>query len=67
MCKAIRDLMDDSWEKGREEGREEGRENAWMETAMNLLDILSDEEIAKRVSLPLEQVRELRGERLLER
>ena len=60
VCKAIRDLMDDSWEKG----REEGRENALMETAKNLLDILSDEEIAKRVSLPLEQVRELRRERL---
>ena len=60
MCKAIRDLMDDSWKKG----REEGRENALMQTAKNLLDILSDEEIAKRVSLPLEQVRELRRERL---
>ena len=58
MCKAIRDLMDDSWEKG----REEGRENALMETAKNLLDILSDEEIAKRVSLPLEQVHGLRKE-----
>ena len=58
VCKAIRDLMDDS----REKGREEGRENALIEAAKNLLDVLSDEEIAKRVSLPLEQVHGLRKE-----
>ena len=60
VCKAIRDLMDDSREKGREEGREEGRENALIEAAKNLLDVLSDEEIAKRVQLPLEQVQHIR-------
>ena len=58
VCKAIRDLMDDS----REKGREEGRIDALIETAKNLLDVLSDEEIAKRVSLPLEQVHGLRKE-----
>ena len=58
VCKAIRDLMDDS----REKGREEGRENALIEAAKNLLDVLSDEEIAKRVQLPLEQVQQIREE-----
>ncbi len=62
VCKAIRDLMDDSREKGREEGREEGRENALIETARNFLDILSDEEIAKRVNLPLEKIHQIRRE-----
>ena len=44
MCKAIRDLMDDSWEKGieagREKGYEEGREKTLIEAAKNLLDVL---------------------------
>ena len=60
VCKAIRDLMDDSWEKGREEGREEGREKTLIENAKNLLDVLSDEVIAEKIGLPLEEVKELR-------
>ena len=68
VCKAIRDLMDDSWEKGieagrekgYEEGREEGREKTLIEAAKNLLDVLSDEVIAEKIGLPLEQVKELR-------
>ena len=47
-------------EKGYEEGREEGRESALVETARNLLDVLSDEIIAQKIGLPLEQVKELR-------
>lgn len=58
MCKAIRDLMDDS----REKGREEGREGALIETAKNLLDVLSDEVIAEKTGLPLEKIQELRTE-----
>lgn len=55
MCKAIRDLMDDS--------REEGRECALIENAKNLLDVLSDEVIAEKIGLPLEKVKELRAEK----
>ena len=46
----------------KEEGREEGREEAKFEIAINLLDVLSDEEIAKRIGLPLETVQQLRKE-----
>lgn len=56
VCKAIQDLMADS----KEEGREEGREKALIETAKNLLDVLSDEVIAEKIGLPLEKVQELR-------
>ena len=56
VCKAIQDLMADSKEKG----REEGRESTLIETAKNLLDILSDEVIAEKIGLPLEKVQELR-------
>ena len=54
--------MDDSRKKGREEGREEGRESALLEIAKNFLDILSDEEIAKRIQIPLEKVQQIRME-----
>ncbi len=62
VCKAIRDLMDVSRAEGFEEGREEGRERTLMEVAKSLFDILSDEEIARRIQLPLEKVQELRME-----
>lgn len=50
VCKAIRDLMDDS------------RMEALIESARNLLDVLSDEVIAEKIGLPLEKVQELRRE-----
>ena len=53
MCKAIRDLMDDS--------REEGIELNKVENAKNLLDVLSDEVIAEKIGLPIERVRKLRA------
>ena len=51
MCKAIRDLIEDSKAEGREENR--------LEVARNLLGIISDELIAEKVGLPLERVKEL--------
>ncbi|MBO5097220.1 MAG: hypothetical protein J6B96_02775 [Agathobacter sp.] len=42
--------------------KEEGREEAKLENAINLLDILSDEEISMRIGLPLETVQQLRKE-----
>ena len=56
VCKAIRDLMDDSRAKGREEGREE----TLIEAAKNLLNLLSDEEISGSLHLSLEKVQDLR-------
>ena len=54
-------------EKGREEGIEKGREEGFKEgklqVARNLLDVLSDEKIAKTTGLRLEEVRELREEK----
>lgn len=41
---------------------EEGREEATIEIAQNLLDILSDEEISRRLKLPLETVQQIRKE-----
>lgn len=58
MCKAIRDLMDDSMEKG----MEKGKELAFIEAATNLLDVLSDEVIAEKTGLSLEKVQKLRAE-----
>ncbi len=43
-------------------GIEKGIRQEKIECAKNLLDILSDEEISKRVNLPLEEVQELRKE-----
>ena len=56
VCKAIKDLMDDS----REEGREEGITLNKLENAKNLLDVLSDDVIAEKIGLSLEQVKKLR-------
>ena len=36
------------------------KEETKMEDAINLLDVLSDEEISKRIKLPLETVQQLR-------
>lgn len=55
VCKAIRDLMEDS----REEGREEGIELNKISNATNLLGIISDELIAEKIGLPLEIVQGL--------
>ena len=55
VCKAIRDLMEDSREEGREEGREENK----LEVSKNLLGVIADELIAEKVGLPLEKVKEL--------
>ena len=46
--------------QAREMGREEGREAGKLEAAKALLDILEDEVIAKRLELPLEDVKKLR-------
>lgn len=66
VCKAIRDLMDDSRAEGREEGRQEGRATGMelmkLENAKNLLDLLSDEIISERIQLPLATVQGLRAE-----
>lgn len=44
------------------EGREEGLKEATISIAKNLLDILSDEEISKRLNIPLEIVQQIRAE-----
>lgn len=65
VCKAIRDLMDDSREEGKDLGRSEGRElgikQTKLENAKNLLDILEDEVIAEKIGLPIGKVKELRS------
>ena len=55
MCQAIKDLMADS----REEGKEIGMELAKLESARNLIGLLSDEVIAEKIGLSLEKVIEL--------
>ena len=45
-----------------EEGREEGREETTINIAKNLLDVLSNEEISKRLNLPIEVVEQIRKE-----
>ena len=59
VCKAIRDLMEDSREKGRAEGRGEGIELNKLEVARNLLGVIADELIAEKVGLSLEKVKKL--------
>ena len=49
-------------EEIREEAKSEGRLAVKIELARELLDILDDEIIAIKTKLPLEKVRELRGE-----
>ena len=48
-------------QKGREEGIEEGIEKAKLEVAKNLLEILDDETISKKVGLPIELIKKLRN------
>ena len=67
MCKAIRDLMEDSRsegieigiERGIERGMERGMEQKKLEIARNLIGLLSDEIIAEKTGLLREKVREL--------
>lgn len=49
-------------ERGMERGMDKGAELARLDAARNLLDILDDQEIARRLSLPLAKVRQLREE-----
>ena len=65
VCKAIRDLMEDSRLVGQQEGRKQGIEQNKIENARNLLGILSDEVIAEKIGLSLERVEELRAEATL--
>ena len=51
VCKAIKDLMEDS--------RQEGIEQTKLENARNLLGLLSDEMIAEKIGLSLECVKSL--------
>ena len=60
VCKAIRDLMDDSRMEGREEGREQGIIQNKLENARNLLDVLPDEVIAEKIGLSIDEVKALR-------
>ena len=55
MLTSIKDLMADS----REEGKEIGMELAKLESARNLIGLLSDEVIAEKIGLSLEKVIEL--------
>lgn len=50
------------YEDGVKKGEEKGKLKGKLEAAKALLDILSDEAIAKRLQIPIEQVRELRLE-----
>ena len=59
-------IYEDGLKKGEERGvkigEERGKERGKLEAAKALLDILSDEAIAKRLELPVEQVKKLRQE-----
>ncbi|MEW6219449.1 MAG: hypothetical protein AB1634_07935, partial [Thermodesulfobacteriota bacterium] len=46
---------------GRKKGLEQGRREALLAVAVNLLDILDDEAIARRTGLAVEEVRQLRA------
>lgn len=62
ICKGLLDLVEDSKAEGRVEGRAEGIEQNKLESAKNLLDLLSDEVISERIQLPLATVQALRME-----
>ncbi len=55
-------IYEDGLKKGVEKGQLEGKREGKLEAAKALLDILSDEAIAKRLELPMEQVKKLRQE-----
>lgn len=60
MTANITKTLQEEKSQAREMGREEGREAGKLEAAKALLDILEDEVIAKRLELPLEDVKKLR-------
>lgn len=63
VVKMTRTLYDPEVEKrGIEKGIEEGKRKAKIENAKNLLDILDDETISKKIGLDIEVVRRLRVE-----
>ena len=51
--------IEEGLEKGLERGMEKGREEGIAEVASNFKDILSDEDIAKRTGLSIEEVQKL--------
>lgn len=55
-------IYEDGVKKGKLEGKQEGKQEGKLEAAKALLDILSDELIAKRLELTVEQVKKLRQE-----
>ena len=52
-------MLNKSREEGIEEGIEKGIKKGIIKVASNLKDILSDEEIAKRTGLPIDEVQKL--------
>lgn len=66
ICQGLLDLVEDSKAEGRIEGKKEGKkegiELTRLESAKNLLDLLSDEVISERIQLPLATVQALRME-----
>ncbi|MBQ2282751.1 MAG: hypothetical protein II250_01085 [Agathobacter sp.] len=59
-------LSDGVEQRGIEKGIKIGIQQEKLEIAKNLLDILSDEELSRRISLPIEEVRKLREEAMAE-
>lgn len=59
MLSCITEFNEEAFIKGI---HEEGREEATLDIARNLLDVLSNEEISKRLNLPLEVVEQIRKE-----
>lgn len=52
--------IEEGRQKGKQEGKLEGKQEGKLEAARALLDILSDEAIAERIKIPVEQVKKLR-------
>ena len=59
MCRAVEEL----WKEGRKEGRKEGEESSSRRSAQKMLadGVLPLEKIAGYSSLPLDEVKRLRG------
>ena len=62
MCKALQDLYDEGIEVGIEKGIKEGMALEKLDIAKKLLDILTPETVAEKVSLPLEEILKLKDE-----
>ena len=62
MCNLSEGVEQRGIQQGIQQGLEQGIQRQKLESAKSLLDILSDEEIAKRIRLPLEEVQKLREE-----